>query len=236
MSSLSYSETSSLLVYGSPGIGKTSLVFSFTPAKKRFVFDLEAGLKVVAHMPASVFRVTTYTDLTRAINYLEQDTEHDVVIVDSLTELARVVMVGALGLPAAGAGRPFPEVPVLQDWSLTIERLRNSVRRIRLLIYKGKWVFFTAAAGINKDQNTGRLIGGPELPGKDLPNEVCYLMDEVYRMDVQQTTSGPQRVFWTQPDSIWLAKTRVRGAPPMQGVTKKGVDVDPTTLNFLRRA
>jgi len=226
MSSISYSNVSSVLVYGPAGVGKTSLVFSF-PAQKRFVFDFEAGLKVVKHVPASVFRVTNYTDLFRGIQWIEQDTEHDVVIVDSLTELGRVMMLGAMQLPG---NRTLPELPALQDWTLTIERLRNTVRRIRLLIQKGKWVFFTAASSYEKDSTSGRIVGRPEVPGKQLPDEIPYLMDEVYRMDAESTPQGPARVLWTQPDSIWTAKTRVRNAPAKIVVQKE----DPKTLAFLK--
>ena len=231
MEDLSYSDVSSILVYGPGGIGKTTLCFNFPVGKRRFVFDFEAGLKVVSHHQASVYRVLTYNEIFAALSYLERDTEHDVVIVDSLTEMARVIMLGALALPAAGGGRPMPEIPILQDWSLTIERVRSTVRRIRLLIQKGKWVFFTAASSMDKDQNSGRIIGGPELPGKQLPTEICYLMDEVYYMDSKQTPQGTVRVLKTQPDTIWMAKTRVPGTPP-EIVVKKD---DPTTLNFLTK-
>lgn len=230
MHDLSYSETSSILIYGPPGIGKTTLAFSFEPVKKRFVIDIEAGLKVVSHVPASVFKVVLYTDLINAINYLDKDTEHDVVIIDTMTELGRVLMLGSLSLPAAGAGRPFPEVPVLQDWSLTIERMRNVIRRLRLLIYRKKWVFFTAAGSVDKDQLTGRIFGGPELPGKQLPTEVCYLMDEVYRMDAYNTKEVSGRAIWTQPDSIWIAKSRLPNAPGVKVVQKN----DVKALDFLR--
>ena len=230
MKDISYATASSILVYGPPGIGKTTLCFSF-PARKRFIFDFEAGLKVVQDKQASVYRVTTYDKLFAAMLFLERDVEHDVVIVDSMTELARIIMLGALAMPASGSGRPMAEIPILQDWSLTIERMRSIVRRIRGLIHKGKWVFFTAASGMEKDQLTGRVLGGPELPGKQLPPEVCYLMDEVYRMDAVQSTSGSQRVLFTQPDSMWMAKTRVPNAPAKVVVEKDS----PKTLEFLRR-
>jgi hypothetical protein len=231
MKDLSYASQASVLVYGPSGIGKTELVFNFPTTKKRFVADCEAGLRVVAHKPATVKPILTYQDIQATLQYLEADEEHDVVIIDSLTEMARVVMLGAMALPAAGGGRPMAEIPVLQDWSLTIERMRTTIRRFRLLIKKGKWVFFTAAEGIEKDQVTGRVMGGPELPGKQLPPEVCYLMDEVYRMTAVSSPAGLKRVISTAPDGIWIAKTRVPKLPSLVEVVKDS----STTLDFLRR-
>lgn len=228
---LSYGGTSSIMVYGPTGIGKTTLVMNFKPKGRRFVFDIEAGLKSVGHFPdTDIYPVTSYQQLFQGIGWIEQDTEHDVVIVDNLTEMARLVMQGALSAPPIGGSRPFAEIPILSDWSLTIERMRTLVRRIRLLIRRGKWVFFTCASSMEKDQITGRIVGRPELPGKQLPEEVPYLMDEVYRMDAEQTAQGPQRVIYTQPDTIWTAKSRVQNAPAKVVVARDDVNA----LNFLR--
>lgn len=228
MSELQYSLCSSVLIYGPAGIGKTTAAFSLEPKKKRFVLDFEAGLKVVKHMEASVFRVSNYQDLWRVIMWLQKDEEHDIVICDSLTEMGRVIMLGALSMPSNS--RPMPELPVLQDWTLTIERCRTVIRKLRELTYKGKWVIFTAASSVDKDQNTGKIIGGPELPGKQLPPEVCYLMDEVYRMDASGSPSGMKRMLYTAPDSIWVSKSRIPGLPAV--IEAK---LNEPTLNFLRK-
>src|SRR5262245_14313728 len=173
MEELQYSTCCSVLIYGPAGIGKTTTAFSLEPQKGRFVLDFEAGLKVVKHQKASVFRVSNYQQLWQAIMWLQKDEDHDIVIADTLTEMARVIMLGALAMPSNS--RPIAELPVLQDWTLTIERVRTVVRKLRELIYKGKYVIFTAAASTDKDQNTSKIIGGPELPGKQLAPEICYL-------------------------------------------------------------
>jgi hypothetical protein len=163
--------------------------------------------------------------------WLQEDLDHDIIIVDSLTEMARVIMQGALSQPALGQGRPYAEIPILQDWSLTIERVRNIVRKIRELVYKDKWVIFTAASSTDRDQNTGKIMGGPELPGKQLSPEICYLMDEVYHMVAVNTAAGPKRGLQTTPDSIYMAKTRIPGLQSLIEM-KPG---DKEALNFLRR-
>ena len=227
MQELQYSTCSSVLIYGPAGIGKTTAAFSLEPRKGRFVLDFEAGLKVVRDKKASVFRVSNYQQLWQAIMWLQKDEDHDIVIADTLTEMARVIMLGALQMPT---NRPVAELPVLQDWTLTIERVRTVVRKLRELIYKGKYVIFTAAASVDKDQNTGKVIGGPELPGKQLSPEVCYLMDEVYRMDAQGTPTGIKRALYTAPDSIWVSKSRIPGLPAV--IEAK---LNDPTLNFLRK-
>jgi hypothetical protein len=160
--------------------------------------------------------------------WLQKDEDHDIVITDTLTEMARVIMLGALQMPSNS--RPIAELPVLQDWTLTIERVRTVVRKLRELIYKGKYVIFTAAASTDRDQNTSKIIGGPELPGKQLSPEICYLMDEVYRMDAQGTQQGTKRMLYTSPDSIWVSKSRIPGLPAV--IEAK---LNDPTLNFLRK-
>ena len=210
---LSYAQAVSIAIYGPAGVGKTTLAFSFPTKSRRFAFDFEAGLRVVKNVrDTDVYRAVTYQQLNAGIDFLEKDIEHDTVIVDSATELGRVVQLNSVA--SNPSARPHPELTTMQDFYLTVERMRNITRRIRLLIQKGKTVIFTLAETVEKDANTGRLIGVPELPGKQLGAELCYLMDEVYRMTPgsAQGEAG-QRFIVTQPDSIFTSKTRVPNAP-----------------------
>lgn len=218
MKDISYANGRSIVIYGPPGIGKTSLAFAY-PAKKRFAFDFEAGLSVVKNVPASVFRVVSYPDMVRGIDWLWNDDEHDVVICDTLTECGRVVQVQS---QVPNAPRVHPELSAQLDFYLTLERLRNLFRRMRLLIQKGKTVIFTAAESIDKDQS-GMMKGGPELPGKQMSPEVCYLADEVYRMFARSVQGGTERLLTTQPDSIYYAKSRVPSAPAQVTVQKANI-------------
>jgi hypothetical protein len=211
-------------------MGKTTETAKFAPNGKdtrRLFVDMEAGLKVVQKMgiDSDVAQIHSYTDLIRLVQMLQEDKTYDVVIMDTLNEMARIIIQGALALPA---NRVFREVPILQDYSLTVERARTTIRDLRKLIHKGKWIFFTCSEGIDKDENSGKLVGGPALVGKQLAPEICYLMDEVYRMTAANTQSGPHRILVTQPDSIWFAKTRE--SAPAQIVCQKD---NPATLEFL---
>ena len=209
MSEVIDNDGTSIAIYGPAGIGKTLLSLSF-PAKKRFIMSFEpGGLKVAKHLPGTVYIPSQYVEVQRAVEWLEKDTEHDTVVVDSLTELGRLVQTQSI---TTGA-RSHPELTNQQDFYLTVERMRNLIRRIRLLIQKGKTVIFTCAETVDKDAVTGRMIGGPDLPGNKLGAELCYLVDELYRMVAGSGTELGQRFIVTQPDTMYVAKSRVPSAP-----------------------
>src|SRR5262245_2711981 len=209
MKDMPETNASSIAIYGPAGIGKTRLAFSFPCKKKRFALNFEAGLKTSKHVPASVYSPKVYVEIARGLDWLEQDDEHDVVITDTLTECGRLVQTSS----NAGGTKPHPELTNQQDFYLTVERMRNIIRRIRLLIQKGKTVIFTCAETIDKDAMTGRMIGGPDLPGNKLGVELCYLVDEVYRMVAGSGGEAGKRFIITEPDMMYSAKTRVPGTP-----------------------
>jgi hypothetical protein len=234
MSEVKHAEVSSILIYGASGMGKTTEAAKFASkvaelqGKRALFLEAEGGVKVIKHIPLlDNGPIDDYAKIIRYIQFLQQDQDYAAVVIDTLNEVCKVLMAGVLAIPGS---RKFAELPVLQDWGLMIERTRNLVRDLRKLTYKGKWVIFTCSEGVDKDENTGRIVGGPGLSGKQLGPEICYLMDEVYHMMAVSTPQGPKRALITQPDPMWFAKSRVPGAPSQIICERDAYD----TLAFLR--
>jgi hypothetical protein len=106
------------------------------------------------------------------------------------------------------AGR---EIPRFEEWNLNAERTR---RLINNLVDIPAHIVFTAIDDLSKDETTGRMYGGPSLPGK-LSKELPQAVDVTMRLFT--TTSygadGKLKVSYryrTVPDDTWFAKDRTR--------------------------
>lgn len=195
------------LIYGASGIGKTTLAFSLSPRPgcTRYVVNTEGGLSVVRDREAKVYTITSYGQMQQVRMTLPSVVKKgDVVIADSVTEWLRINALAALEYPVK---RFYSEVPVLQDWGLIIERMRDGMRDLRNLRAKGVDVILICGERYDKDENLGTFVGGPSLAGQ-LAAESMYLVDEVYHMVSMPGPAGERRLFYTVPHLFWNAKTR----------------------------
>lgn len=72
----------------------------------------------------------------------------------------------------------------------------------------GRNVYFSAKQERVQDDN-GRLLFGPSMPGQKLAQQIPYLFDEVFCYQMVKDANGvPQRMLLTQPDGISVAKDR----------------------------
>lgn len=202
-----------IMIYGASGIGKTTLSFTLPPREGgiRWVIDTEGGLSVVKNaINTKVFAIQNYAQIIQLRAEMKNIFKlGDVVIADSITEWLRINTIAALEFPAK---RNYNEVPVLQDWGLIIERMRDTLRDLRNLRRLGVDVIFVCGERYDKDENLGQFVGGPSLAGQ-LASESTYLVDEVYHMVSVASPQGERRMFHTVPHQFWNAKTR-NGLPP----------------------
>jgi hypothetical protein len=73
---------------------------------------------------------------------------------------------------------------------------------------KGKHVFFSAKCEKSQDE-TGRVLYAPSMPGNKLAQQIPYLVDEVFALRVEKDADGvSQRALLCDSDGLWLAKDR----------------------------
>lgn len=197
ISTLNYASNGiKVLVHGQPGIGKTCLCASLP---KPIIISVESGLLSLSELDLPAVEIKDVNDLGEVLGWLEGSKEADAyesVCLDSISEIAEVVLSSEKGREKD----PRKAYGNLQDIMMEL------IRRFRDL--QGKNVYFSAKQERIQDE-TGRLLFGPSMPGQRLGQQMPYLLDEVFCYKMVNDANGvPVRTLLTQPDGISSAKDR----------------------------
>lgn len=198
------------LVYAPAGHGKTVLcatlpepilmvttengMLSLSPANQMRIFGRVADITPV--------RVATIKDLYDLVNLLDTSADYAhfaSVALDSITDIAEVVLTAALGRNADGR-KAYGEMG---------EQVTKAFRKFRDL--KKQNVLFLAHQDREKEESTGLMLYGPAMPGTKLGQKVAHFFDEVFHLAVIQNDKTKYRERWLlcQPDGIkFSAKDR----------------------------
>ena len=185
-----------MLVHGQAGIGKTCLCASL-PAP--IILSVESGLLSLSGMDIPAIEIKTLDDLSEAYDGVansDEEKQYQSVCLDSISEIAEVVLADEKG----------KEKDPRKAYGNLGDIMSDLMRAFRDL--PGKNVYFSAKQERIQD-DSGRLLFGPSMPGQKLAQQIPYLFDEVfcYQM-VRDENNVPKRVLLTQPDGISVAKDR----------------------------
>ncbi len=182
-----------VLVYGQSGAGKTTLAKTVPGV---LVLSAEAGLLALQSAEVDYTEVKTIGDLREAYTFLLGDKKYSTIILDSVSEIAEVVLSAA----TKEAKDPRQAYGAMQD------DLTALIRAFRDL--PGKNVVFIAKAEKTQDE-TGKLLWSPAMPGQKLGQQMPYFFDLVLALRVEKNEAGEVvRVIQTGADSSWSAKDR----------------------------
>lgn len=185
------------LVYGAPGVGKTTLCGT---APAPLIISCEAGLLPLrdrADIP--VVAIHTVDDLTAIFDWLgTQEARQSIktVCLDSITEIAEVVLAHARS-QVKDARQAYAEVMV---------QMADAIRAFRDL--EGYHVLMVAQEEQLRD-DMGLIKAGPSMPGQKLGNKSPYFFDLLLRLGIGQNKDGTTfRYIQTQPTPQAHAKDR----------------------------
>lgn len=184
-----------MLVYGQAGAGKTSLIPTMPSP---VVLSAEGGLLSILEADVPYIEIATLDDLYDAYAWLSGPDGHQFasVCLDSISEVAEVVL--AHELKANKDGRAaYGELNA---------KMASLIRAFRDL--PGKHVLMTAKLEKAQDE-MGRILYGPAMPGKSLSMQLPYFFDFCFPLRVERDADGnAQRALMTDSDGLWLAKSR----------------------------
>ena len=187
------------LVYGHAGAGKTSLIPTL-PAP--IVLSAEGGLLSIAEADVPFIEIATMADLMEAYEWLtksEEAKDFQSVALDSISEIAEVVLAEELKRNKDGRAA-YGELNTV---------MASMIRAFRDL--PGKHVYFTAKCEKAQDEQ-GRMLYSPSMPGKSLSMQLPYFFDLVMALRVEKDAEGNlQRALMTDSDGLWSAKNRSCG-------------------------
>jgi phage nucleotide-binding protein len=185
-----------LLVYGQAGAGKTSLIPTLP---KPITLSAEAGLLSIAGADLQYIEIGNIADLTDALEWLTgsgEAAEYQSVALDSISEIAEVVL---------GDEKRIAKDP-RQAYGAMQEAMASIIRTFRDL--PGKHVFMSAKLDKSQDE-MGRILYAPSMPGQKSGQQLPYFFDEVLALRVEKDAEGiPQRGLMCDGDGLWLAKDR----------------------------
>lgn len=178
------------LVYGGAGVGKTRFCAS---APTPIIISAESGLLSLADGEVDFIEINSLKQLDEAYNYLKKDEKYQTICLDSLSEIAEVLV--AELKPQFKDGR--------QAYMALADAMLPMLKKFRDL--PGKHIIFTCKLKTVQDEESGRMTEELFLPGAVLPNQLPYLFDEVFKMSVDRKGN---RIINTTPDRTSFSKDR----------------------------
>jgi phage nucleotide-binding protein len=181
-----------LIVYGASGAGKTSLIKTLP---NPIIISAESGLLSITDSDIPYIEVTTMEELSEAYDYVIKS-DYESIALDSISEIAEVI----LSNEKRKSKDPRQAYGAMQD---IVADLIRSFRDI-----SGKNVYFSAKLEKSQDE-TGRILYSPSMPGNKSGQALPYWMDEVLALRVEKDADGKtQRALMCDTDGIWTAKDR----------------------------
>lgn len=203
-----------ILCYGAAGSGKTTLIATLP---NPIVLSAEGGLLSIQDADLPYIEIGDMDTLKEAYTWLTSADEakaYQSVALDSISEIAEVVL---------NAEKKATKDP-RQAYGAMQEQMADIIRAFRDL--PGKHVYMSAKLEKSQDE-MGKMLYNPGMPGKSLTQGLPYFFDEVLALRVERDAEGvTQRALMCDSDGIWLAKDRsgkleAWEAPDLGGIITK---------------
>ena len=184
------------VVAGAAGVGKT--VLCTTAPQPALLVSAESGLLSIRHTKADIkiVEVKTISDISAVLDHLEAKREFQTVCIDSISEIAEIVLANELARTADGR-KAYGELNVKMMGILKAFRDLDAYN-----------VLVTAKQDRVQDDG-GKFIYSASMPGRQLSLQLPYLFDLVMAMRVVPDDKGNlNRWLQTGTDSQYTAKDR----------------------------
>lgn len=194
-----------VLVYGESGAGKTRLISTL---ESPVIFSTEKGLLTLSKFDLPYEEISSMDELREALAWAQGSDEakkFGTVVLDSITDIAEVCLNAEKKKSADGRAA----------YGNSNDIMGEMIRSFRDL--PGRDVYFSAQLDKVQDEK-GRILYGPSMPGKSLTQQLPYMFDLCFALRVEKGEDGKLvRALMTEGDGLWLAKQRGDFLEPWEG-------------------
>jgi adenylate kinase family enzyme len=189
--------TINLLVYGDPGVGKTTFAATAAELGKVLYIDAESGAKFIDKKYADKIDILHLADVSVLDEVLKPANiaEYKTIVIDSITEVMKKLLDRIKG---------SKDKPTIADWGTVINQMESFFRKFRDL---DKHVIMCALSSEKGDEDV--VLKRPSLSGKNLPADIVGIVDICLYMENNQLG----RVAYTQASQKYYAKDRTNTLP-----------------------
>lgn len=185
-----------MLVYGQAGAGKTALIPTLP---NPVVLSAEGGLLSIADSDTPFIEVSDMDTLYEAYKWLtesEEAKQFNSVALDSISEIAEVV----LSAEKKKTKDPRQAYGALQEIMGDLIRAFRDIPKLH--------VYMSAKLEKSQDEQ-GRMLYAPSMPGNKLAQSLGFFFDEVFALRVEKAEDGKNvRMLQCDTDGLWQAKDR----------------------------
>jgi hypothetical protein len=178
------------VIYGASGVGKTVLC---STAPSPIILSSERGMLSLSGVDVPFIEVNNLQDIDDSYKLLKSNSEYQTICIDSLTEIAELLVTGFR--KEVNDGR--------QAYMKLAEAVGGMIRNFRNI--KGKNIVFIAKQRRIDDEESNSFSFEPYMPGRVLPFNLPYYVDEVLCMRIN--IKG-KRYIQTNCDRKYIAKDR----------------------------
>ena len=203
------------VVYGGAGTGKTRLCAT---APRPIIISAESGLLSLSGTDCDYIEISKLEDLDAAYNHLRDSKDYDTICLDSLSEICEVVL-DTIKINHKDKRQAYGEMA---------DAILPMLKRFRDI--KGKHVIFTSKLVTKQDEESGMITQELFIPGQVLPNQVPYLVDELFCL---QRDRKNLQVMQTQPDRMRFCKDRSGALEALE--KPKGSDSEINMTDIINR-
>jgi len=214
-----------MLIYGPPGVGKTTLATSAHEDSRSspvLVFNIEGGLLSISNKGVDVFDYKNWSNVNDLLRFLVSDAnKYKTLVVDSLSELQVKNLEQVVDTAVKGSNRRKSQDDIWQDdYGTSTNQMRRFVRAIRDLPMH---VIMTChESSLEKEGLTSTY---PALTPKLRASVIGY-MDIVGYMYTKEVSNNVVRRLLCQPTGNFVAKDRTPGG-------RLGVTMDKPTMKSI---
>lgn len=184
------------LVYSPAGYGKTTLCAT---APTPVILSAESGLLSLRKYNLPYIEINTINDLRTAYAWAKGSKEarqFQTICIDSISEIAETVL--AFQKTKSKDGR--------MAYGDMIDEMNKVIKEFRDL--QGYNIYMSAKQARIKNEATGVIMNVPSMPGEKLGQNLPYLPDEVFQLDIEGVGANSFRFLRCQPDFMNTAKDR----------------------------